>query len=87
MSSNFSWKEKSLIQIVSSIRMNQNSTIISPGNLRNPSPLKIYRREIGTNTKCSTSKLGITIRTLESPNGYSISETNNLDDNLIINFI
>jgi hypothetical protein len=86
MSSNISWKEKSLYQIISSVKMNTNSTIISPENLHKSPPLKIYRRESTPHlkTNCS-SRLGITIRQLENPNGY-VSSVYNLDDSLVINY-
>lgn len=75
--SNQSWKGQNFTQIISSIQLNKNSSILTPYNLTLPPPLKIYRKEILPVT--NSSRLGITIRSLETPNGYIISKQDGKD--------
>jgi len=76
-----SWKNQTFTQIIASIQLNRNDTIISPYNLRRAPPLKIYRKEISRNNQSSqSSRLGIRINAFETPNGYSISKTSDSND-------
>lgn len=78
-----SWKNKSFVQIVSSIQKNKNDSIQTPYNLKNAQPLKHYRREIFNSNNIplnTTSRLGITIDSINLPMGslytnQSISQT------------
>ena len=63
-----SWKGKTFDQILTTVRKNENSTIITPGNMHLAPPLKIYRKETNSNIKTKSSKLGITINSFEIPN-------------------
>lgn len=76
-SSNVSWKDKSLVQIVSSVQMNENNNILTKTNLHNAPPLKHYRKEIQfLKNPLHSSKLGMTIDSIEKPGGISkTSET------------
>jgi hypothetical protein len=73
-SSSVSWKELNFTKILASIQMNKNSTILSKENLKNAPPLKIYRKEIGKPNDNTTSRIGITIKSFEIPNGYLITD-------------
>ena len=57
-SSIISWKDKTLVQIVASVQMNENNTILTKRNLHNAPPIKHYRKEITTNVNpMKSSKL------------------------------
>lgn len=71
MSSHITWKDKSFNQILTTIRQNKNDSIITPRNMHNAPPLKLYRKEINSSTSKS-SRLGVTINSFEIPNGYII---------------
>jgi hypothetical protein len=82
----FTWKGKTLTQIVSAIQKNT-ATIalgapttkrISNQNLFNPRPLKIYRREIAANsTPHCNPRQSVRIAQFEQPGGTSITNSNN----------
>ncbi len=72
MSTNISWKGKTIDQILTTVRKNENSTIITAENMHLSPPLKIYRKEINSNVKIKSSKLGITLNSFEIPNGYTV---------------
>ena len=75
MSSIVSWKDKSLTQIVASIQKNTNTSTIDKYNIRNAPPLKIYRKEISEPSNKS-SRLGVTIRSFDMPNGTTKTNVN-----------
>jgi hypothetical protein len=50
MSSNITWKDKSFNQILTTIRKNKNDSILTPRNMHNAPPLKLYRKEINPST-------------------------------------
>jgi hypothetical protein len=64
MSSIISWKGKTLNQTLTTVRKNENSTIITAENMHRSPPLKIYRKETNSNVKSKSSKIGITINLL-----------------------
>ena len=72
-----SWKDISLVQIVSSVQMNENNNILTKTNLHNAPPLKHFRKEIQFIKKpINSSKLGMKIYSIEKPGGISgTSET------------
>lgn len=72
MSSHVIWKDKTFNQILTTIRKNDNNTIISPANMHNAPPLKIYRKEISPSITVKSSRIGITINSFEIPNGYTM---------------
>ena len=72
MTSHVIWKDKTFNQILTTIRKNDNHTIISPANMHNAPPLKIYRKEISPQNTIKSSRIGITINSFEIPNGYTI---------------
>lgn len=76
MSSHVTWKDKTLNQILSSIRKNENTGDLTNKNLRNPQPLKIYRKEITPSSTVKSSRLGITINAFERPQGYRVGVEN-----------
>jgi hypothetical protein len=70
------WKKETFTQLLPSVQLNKNTTIITPYNLRKAGPLKLYRKEIALfKPHSKSSRLGITIKAFESPNGYSISNS------------
>ena len=71
---NYSWKGKTITQIMSSIQKNKNSTIITKDNLDKAQPLKIYRKEIASTKIGSVQRTGISIDEINSPNGCIISK-------------
>lgn len=76
MSSHISWKDKTFIQVITSINKNKNGTIINRRNMHNPPPLKIYRKEIPVLTvQSKSSRLSVSISSLETPNGYTNSSS------------
>ena len=83
MSSFVSWKGKTLNQILTKVQKNENSTIITPGNMHLAPPLKIYRKETNYNTQSKSSKMGITINSFEIPNGYIIPTNINIINSTI----
>lgn len=71
----FSWKGKTFIQIYSSIQkngdVNENIVLNNNKNIFNPSPLKIYRREIASvSTKNCNERISTKVDLLDMPNGY-----------------
>jgi len=67
------WKGKSFTQITSSIQKNGvSSNTISKSNLFHPLPLKIYRKEIATNTTTCTSR-NVSIDELNMPGGSLVN--------------
>ena len=83
MSSNISWKDKTFDQILTTVRKNENSTIITAKNMHLSPPLKIYRKETNSNVKTKSSKLGITINSFETPNGYIVPVNGNTNNSLL----
>lgn len=83
MSSNISWKGKTFDQILTSVRKNENSIIITAENMHLAPPLKIYRKETNSNVKTKSSKLGITINSFEIPNGYTVPTNGNTTNSLL----
>jgi hypothetical protein len=83
MTSIISWKGKTLNQILTTVRKNENSTIITAENIHRSPPLKIYRKETNSNVKSKSSKLGITINSFEIPNGYTVP-INGITNNSLI---
>ena len=84
MQHSFSWKEQTFNQILASIQLNKNKTILTPYNLKNAPPLKIYRKEIGVPTNNTTSRIGITINSFEIPNGYYTPAKSSLNNTVTI---
>lgn len=68
-----SWKDKTLVQILASIKKNENTMILTKGNLHNAPPIKHYRKEIqftaNATNPTKSSKLGITIHSFDRPGG------------------
>ena len=44
-----SWKDKNLVQILSSVQKNKNDSNLTKSNLHNAPPIKHYRKEIQNN--------------------------------------
>ena len=89
MSPNYSWKGKTITQLMSSIQKNKNNTILTKMNLDKPQPLKIYRKEIASITNSTVQRTGISIDELNRPNGSiiiskSITSKNKGLDNIIL---
>jgi hypothetical protein len=86
MPPNYSWKGKTITQLMSSIQKNKNNTILTKINLDKSQPLKIYRKEIASTPINSVQRTGISIDDINSPNGSIItksittSKTNGLDN-------
>jgi hypothetical protein len=76
----FSWKDKTFYQITSVLQKNNklNTSPFKSSTLRNPLPLKIYRREIANidtsikSTSNTCSRFSSRISDFERPNGYFI---------------
>ena len=85
---NYSWKGKTITQIMSSIQKNKNTSIISKINLDKAQPLKIYRKEIASTANTSIQRSAISIDEINRPNGCIISKSstsiNNSLDKLIL---
>ena len=70
------WKGKPFNQITSIIQKNKNSPPTDRGDTLKPGPLKIYRRELATNTSgTSCSRISSSIDVINRPNGYTIPGT------------
>ena len=70
VSSIISWKDKTLVQILSSVQMNQNNNVLTKSNLHKASPIKHYRKEIPFTTNIVSTKsstLGMKIDAFETP--------------------
>lgn len=52
-------------------------------NMHLAPPLKIYRKETNSNVNKSSSKIGITIKSFEIPNGYTVPVTGNTNNSLL----
>ena len=74
MSSHITWKDKTLSQIITTFRKNENTGIITGENLSKAPPLKIYRKELSPSSNFKSSKIGISINAFETPGGYNISD-------------
>jgi hypothetical protein len=94
----YSWKGKTFSQITTSLQKNAGTIGIlsvttkdANVNLFNSRPLKIYRRELATQTTIPCSRNSVTIDELNMPNGYIVNPKNNsglvntLDINLTTN--
>ena len=86
----FAWKGKTLQQITSSIRKNKisNSNSTSSSIIMAPNPLKMYRRELASQTPTSCNpRISTKIDVINGPNGYIISDIsrNGLVNTLDIN--
>lgn len=79
MKSYISWKGKTLTQISSTIKKNSMSCIISDNNIKQPRPLKIYRRELAIDAPSNPSvqRTGIKIHNLNMPGGRGVTEIDN----------
>lgn len=69
------WKGKTYQQLSASMKKNTNSQILTPYNMKNAPPLKIYRKEIVTSNSHSTSRK-ISIDDLNMPGGANKSVSN-----------
>ena len=74
MPPNYSWKGKTITQLMSSIQKNKNNTILTKINLDKSQPLKIYRKEIASTPIHSVQRTGISIDEFNSPNGSIITK-------------
>lgn len=84
-SSIISWKDKTLVQIVASVQMNENNTILTKRNLHNAPPIKHYRKEIQSTTNVNpmkSSKLGMKIDSFETPGGILKTKENVINSTL-----
>ena len=75
MPPNYSWKGKTIQQIMSTIQKNKNSTIITKTNLDKAQPLKIYRKEIASTAITSVQRTAISIDEINRPGGCIISKS------------
>lgn len=69
----FSWKGKTLNQITSALR--KNTYILNETdkvNIFKPTPVKLYRKEIASQTITSNPRISASVQSFETPNGYSI---------------
>jgi len=69
----FSWKGKTLNQITSALRkntytLNQTDKV----NIFKATPVKLYRKEIASQTITSNPRISSSVQSFETPNGYSI---------------
>ena len=67
------WKKKTFNQITSYIQMNKNTVKLTKQNMRNPMPLKIYRKEIASVqiTHPKNQRIGVSIDEYNRPNGHT----------------
>ena len=85
----FGWKGKSFYQVISSIQKNKNNApTLSLQQIRNPLPLKIYRKEIH-NLKGQTTNCNVRISTkfidFDAPGNNIVSETQKTYTNGLVN--
>lgn len=74
----FSWKGKTFNQVTSMIQKNKGVLPTNIKTLFHPMPLKIYRREIASQTMTSCNpRTSLTLDELNRPNGYLIYNTPN----------
>jgi hypothetical protein len=69
----FSWKGKTLNQITSALKKNTytlNET--DKVNIFKATPVKLYRKEIASQTITSNPRISASVQSFETPNGYSI---------------
>ena len=78
MSSHTTWKDKSFNQILTTIRKNKNDSIITPRNMHNAPPLKLYRKEINPSTSL--------IVQIPDQNIIPSSDTETLDAKIMKNY-
>ena len=75
----FSWKGKTFVQVSSSIQKNAGLKSIQNKNISSifqPNPLKLYRREIGSQTmQICNPRTSVKIDELNRPNGYLLYNT------------
>ena len=77
-----SWKGRTLNQITSSIKRNENTISVTRDTIFRAMPLKIYRREIATNVTnkyqnaCHKSRASISIDELNRPGGFILPNSN-----------
>ncbi len=85
----FEWKGKTFQQITSSLK--QNKYTLNTGDKQNiflPHPVKLYRREISSQTASGNPRVSSSIDVLNQPNGYLVNESskcNGLANTLDIN--
>lgn len=72
----FEWKGKTFQQITSSLKENKYSlNEDDKHNIFLPHPVKLYRREISSQTVSGNSRVSSSIDVMNRPNGYLISES------------
>lgn len=76
----FQWKGKTFNQITSALKKNKYTLNQNDNrNIFNPTPLKLYRKEIAsTNASSGNSRSSIRIDDINMPNGYIISNNQNI---------
>ena len=85
----FTWKNKTFVQVTTALQKNTGTIAISKTNIQNlfnPTPLKLYRREIASSIiKPCNPRISTSIDELNRPNGYLVynSATNYGLDNVL----
>ena len=78
----FNWKGKTFNQITSALK--KNTFNLNEGdnrNIFNPSPVKLYRKEIASTTSTTGNpRVSASIDEFNMPNGYFVSKRDNLDN-------